>query len=404
MVMRASQVIPVYPLTEDLQPGDVFLVQLPIDQQQKLYQAKGFLPLDNLLQRLQPTGYAAFYKKSFEVGTKEKELPRFWLEPGKTGAWGASPDAAFPTYNFSVRRGAGFSLALPLQGVPLGISLLGADSANGSIAIQDAHTYGVDTVSLYDDLLKWVAKNRTLLANFESSPARRNYLRVISRVYMTGRLSITLEDAASASGSASAGAPKPVELLVPTSGTPSSQLTTEQYAKNIEGLNKMIAGILGQTQAGQAPLPGGTVKVAAASARSITLLEEFKRPLVIGYLGFDLMIGKDAELGPPLPTYAVLSEGQQPAGFTRVQSDIRRSLQEIDSSKDPEAVRIRIAGDVGGEVETLYNMYCQRENSLAARGDFFRMLTALYLSDESGDGPRHQTFKRSLEKALQEAR
>src|SRR4051812_41615507 len=28
--IRASQVIPVYPLTEDLQPGDVFLVQTPI--------------------------------------------------------------------------------------------------------------------------------------------------------------------------------------------------------------------------------------------------------------------------------------------------------------------------------------------------------------------------------------
>lgn len=402
--MRASQVIPVYPLTEDLQPGDVFLVQLPIEQQQKLYQARGFLPLDNLLQRLQPSGYAAFYGKSFEVGTKEKELPRFWLEPGKAGAWGSAPDAAFPTYNFSVRRGAGFSLALPVQGVPLGISLLGADSANGSIAIQDAHTYGVDTVSLYNDLLKWAGKNSTLLASFESSPARRNYLRVISRVYLTGRLSITLEDAASSTGSASAGASKPVDLLVPASGAASSQLTTEQYAKNIENLNKMIAGIMGQSQAGQAPLPGGTVKVAAASARSITLLEEFKRPLVIGYLGFDLMIGKDAELGPPLPTYAVLSEGQQPAGFTRVQSDIRRSLQEIDASKDPEAMRTRIARDVGGEVETIYNMYCQRESSHTARRDFFRMLTTLYLSGESGDGPRHQTVKRAVETALHETR
>ena len=45
MTIRGSQVIPVYPLTEDIQPGDVFLVQLPIDQQQKLYQQNGFLPL-----------------------------------------------------------------------------------------------------------------------------------------------------------------------------------------------------------------------------------------------------------------------------------------------------------------------------------------------------------------------
>jgi hypothetical protein len=30
MTIRASQVVPVYPLTEDLQPGEVFLVQLPV--------------------------------------------------------------------------------------------------------------------------------------------------------------------------------------------------------------------------------------------------------------------------------------------------------------------------------------------------------------------------------------
>ena len=35
--IRASQVIPVYPLTEDLQPGDVFLVQTPIEEQVKVY-------------------------------------------------------------------------------------------------------------------------------------------------------------------------------------------------------------------------------------------------------------------------------------------------------------------------------------------------------------------------------
>ena len=31
LVVRASQIIPVYPLTEDLLPGDVFLVQSPIE-------------------------------------------------------------------------------------------------------------------------------------------------------------------------------------------------------------------------------------------------------------------------------------------------------------------------------------------------------------------------------------
>jgi hypothetical protein len=49
MTIRGSQVIPVYPLTEDIQPGDIYLVQVPIEQQQTLYQQNGFLPLDNVL-------------------------------------------------------------------------------------------------------------------------------------------------------------------------------------------------------------------------------------------------------------------------------------------------------------------------------------------------------------------
>ena len=47
--IRASQVIAVYPLTQDVQPGDIFLVQTPIDKQQQAYKADGFLPLDNHL-------------------------------------------------------------------------------------------------------------------------------------------------------------------------------------------------------------------------------------------------------------------------------------------------------------------------------------------------------------------
>jgi len=40
--IRASQVIPVYPLTEDLTPGDVFLVQRPIATEAKAYSAGAF--------------------------------------------------------------------------------------------------------------------------------------------------------------------------------------------------------------------------------------------------------------------------------------------------------------------------------------------------------------------------
>src|SRR5215207_1958703 len=45
--IRASQVIPVYPLSEDVQPGDVFLVTETVEQQQETYLERGYLALAN---------------------------------------------------------------------------------------------------------------------------------------------------------------------------------------------------------------------------------------------------------------------------------------------------------------------------------------------------------------------
>ena len=74
--IRASQVIPVYPLTEDLQPGDVFLVQTPVEEQTRLYLEKGFLPLENLVTRLRVNGYQDFYSGWPEVEDGNNAPPR----------------------------------------------------------------------------------------------------------------------------------------------------------------------------------------------------------------------------------------------------------------------------------------------------------------------------------------
>src|SRR5438876_2400605 len=112
MTIRASQVIPVYPLTEDIQPGDVFLVQVPVDRQQQVYDDKGFLPLDNHIARLNPKGYTNFYANSFLAGVTNPLLPRDWAHPVNANAadtnsqyWAPAPRAAFPSYSFAVRRG-----------------------------------------------------------------------------------------------------------------------------------------------------------------------------------------------------------------------------------------------------------------------------------------------------------
>ena len=106
--IRASQVIPVYPLTEDLQPGDVFLVQTPIEEQVKVYLDKGFLPLENLVTRLAPSGYARFYRGWPHVADGDNAPPRPWQFPKADAPdvdYTSAPLAAFPTYNLRQAKG-----------------------------------------------------------------------------------------------------------------------------------------------------------------------------------------------------------------------------------------------------------------------------------------------------------
>lgn len=316
LVIRASQIIPVYPLTEDLQPGDIFLVQRPIDKQHELYDERGFLPLENLIHRVNPRGYQAFYENSLGLGGDTQPIPKRWLTNQQP--WAQAPIASFPTYSFSVRSGSGFSLALPVQGVPIGLSLLGSDAAQGTITIADARTYGVDTVSLASDVEDWAAQQRGFLRNYASSGTNRNYLRVVSRVYLAGRLNVSLQASESSGATGSGGAPKPVELMTTAGGTGPQEASLEAYKSNLAKLNELIEKSLEKapTAPGQALLPGGTVKVVAASARAISLAETFSRPLVVGYLGFDMAIGPGGILGPPIPTYAVLTAQLEPPPAT----------------------------------------------------------------------------------------
>lgn len=245
--IRASQVIPVYPLTEDIQPGDVFLVQVPVDRQQEIYRKKGFLPLDNHLARLDPSGYPQFYQSSFFDGTA-LTLPRDWAHPGHhdEGSWQSAPGAAFPTYAFSVSRGAGMNLAVPISGVPVGLSLLGTRSADGSVSIKDARTMGVDTLSLYQQLLDWSAQpqTRSFLFHFGNVDHPRNYLRIITRVYAAGSMSVQLNDARNVSGGADGGVARPVDIFLPRTPTGTGDVresTADGYARSIGHLNAMLA-------------------------------------------------------------------------------------------------------------------------------------------------------------------
>jgi hypothetical protein len=290
LTIRASQVIPVYPLSEDLQPGDVFLVRTRIEDEVREYESAGFLRMDNLVKRLLPSGYLDFYRARGNLG-EVKMPPNEWLkavaDPPKAHQWEAAPRAAFPTYTFDIQRSGGFSLALPIKSVPVGLALLRADRATGSVQISDAYTYGIDMRALQEAVERWAFDNKPFLLQFApgESGLPEHFLRVVNRVYLTGKVDVTLTDQRATGAGADAGAAQPVTL---------NKLAEDNTAENFQKMNEALAASMPD-----ATKVGASVRVMAAAGRTIALAETFPRPLVIGYIAFDLPILANAELGSP---------------------------------------------------------------------------------------------------------
>jgi hypothetical protein len=141
LVIRASQVIPVYPLSEDLQPGDVLLVSTPIEEQVAIYKEKGFLPLDQHLVRLYSKDFKEFYNSRYGIDDKTTP-PKKWQKVNSEGKhnWEIAPHAAFPTYQFSVETGSGLNLAIPIQGIPFALGLMNSGRASGTVCLSPCCT------------------------------------------------------------------------------------------------------------------------------------------------------------------------------------------------------------------------------------------------------------------------
>ncbi|HKY30956.1 MAG TPA: hypothetical protein VJV23_00345 [Candidatus Polarisedimenticolia bacterium] len=310
VTIRASQVIPVYPLTEDLQPGDVFLVTRPIQRQAEQYKDKGFLALDQQMARLRPLDFPGYYRGSFgvggfppdpngtEPGSVAPDMWRFpdgwvdWTENGterKRGntAWTRAPRAYFPTYTFKVASGQGASLALPLNAVPTGLSLMGTDSATGNVALKDAFSYGVSLSELMAPVEAWAGKGevRRMLKD-QRANAREVYVRVLSRVFLVGGVAVSLtNDRAFGLGGSAGSAPADQRAT----------LTEGQVKDNLESIRKA-------SSAQPSATPGGSVRFELATSRAVSAFETFDRPLAIGYLSFDFPVDDDGRLGPPVTT------------------------------------------------------------------------------------------------------
>ena len=413
LVVRASQVIPVYPLTEDLVPGDVFLVRMSIPQQHREYQRRGFLPMDMHLTRLDGLDYASGYLNSY--GTKGKvNTPYHWqfppdgtapatldeLDPHQaaTGTdnqgdssksrsrrhidrtlWPTAPRAAFPSYTFQVDARGGIQAALPIQGVPVALSMMQTDKAFGSVTLKDAYTYGVPYDRLVDSVKGWandpanketlekirygVNKGNTWASVFEDAGKRimldhnerTAYLRVVSRVYVVGSVTVALINTRAGAAKAQVGAMSNIELLNPALQAPKMPQDASQSAKGSTKANDAAAA--DKTKAGttasttdltaaassfQKALKtvtdnlGGAIALQWATARSVSLDEDFPRPLVIGYLGFDFPVNEDGSLGTPIATQHQLEGTSGPGKITG------QSITSMEYSQTARELRSRI--------------------------------------------------------------
>jgi hypothetical protein len=340
--VRASQVIPVYPLTEDLQPGDVFLVQHSIEDDVKVYLDKGFLALENLVTRLTIEGYQDFYRGYPDITDGTGAPPRGWQFHGadKTADFATAPLAAFPTYGFSVSRSEGLNLAIPVQGVPIGLNLLDSASATGTITLKEAYTYALPGQVVFDEIAQWADRNRAYLSQFapwtdEKKVVHYSFLRVVNRVYLVKTVNVSMFSGQGTSAGLSAGVPKPVELL----NIPDGQKATDTFTTLNDIIARATQSVAPAAGAAASVAPGGSVKVAMATSRSISMVETFPRPLALGYLAFDYRILEDGRLGAPVPTLARLeSRAQAPVGkpiiYTGCDTDCKRLRKWRD--EDPE--------------------------------------------------------------------
>ncbi|MBI4516421.1 MAG: hypothetical protein HY699_11475 [Deltaproteobacteria bacterium] len=309
MTIRASQVVPVYPLSQDIQVGDVYLVNRTVAAQSKRYRERGFMPTDLLITRLDVGDFGPFYRtREHRIAGEPLVLPGAWRDlPGPQGPWGRFPKAGFPSYTFTVSNSGGLSVAVPVSAVPVALSVTGAATATGSITIADAVTYGMDASSVYAVLLD--TKERGLLNHAVPPEKSLWYLRVITRVFAAKSFDVVLNATSTLGGGVDAGAPQPV-------ADAGGHLETGQTVTQINEQLGTVGRLLDTTGL---PLPGGSLRATFAGGRTIGFKETFVEPIVVGYHGFDVAIDAQGNLGPIIPTFQVLEDDAappQPTGLT----------------------------------------------------------------------------------------
>lgn len=309
--IRASQVMPVYPPTEDLEPGDVFLVTVPIQEQHELFERDDYVPLDMLGPRLDVPvpGYDRFYDGRYWEGTfGSPPHPR----PGQAGTDAVmAPRVFFPDYSVDVAVGGRMDVGIPLRGVPVGLQLLGADSAVATVSLRDTYTYALPGDHLLGQLRAWAAQPpvRDMLGEMAAAHEDVIYLRCVNRVFLARQVSVLVSTTTDDAQGFTAGAATLEDVQSADEAT--------AYRSSIDAVNAALATPADAADgAGIQPLggaPSASLVLRQRTSRTVELQEDLGQPLVIGYLGFDVPVLASGDIGPPVATRELVRNPSQPS-------------------------------------------------------------------------------------------
>ncbi|WP_147820789.1 hypothetical protein [Salidesulfovibrio onnuriiensis] len=277
-VVRGTQVFPLNPLREDLMPGDVFLVNQTSLAESNAAKDEGYLPQDHRVTRL-------------DLGSREMSDPCF-----HDGVW-QEYAAAFPSFSFSVDRGTGFNLNLPVDGIPVGLGFVQSEKVVVSMSISNATSFGLPVHDLNGALEDWCGKHKEYLAEQKLHSRQPVLLRVVSRVFRTRGVTASIMGVDSMGGKVAAGGDAFTE-------TPSANMTEvlPEAIKSDDAAERFaqLAGQLGKVVPRNVPLPGGSATYMRGSKDSVVMRQTFDRPLAIGYIAFDVVVLDGGGISVPM--------------------------------------------------------------------------------------------------------
>jgi hypothetical protein len=302
LAIRASQVLPTYPLTEDLQPGDLFLSQQPIEDDVKQYQKDGFLPLTHLVARLPIESFPDFYRGGAYGVSKATTLPTYW-QFGRNGPqpidlssvsdtgrgqplplptnWSIAPRGSFPSYSFSVDQSVGFKAGLPLNGVPIALGVLGSDHAEATVTLGDAYTYGIDEQALTEQVRGLIEDSKSpahlKLKAYEpmytqepdgSYRVNYTYLRLVTRVYYVKKVTVTVRQTKDWAGNVDGGVAQNLKLFQATTQP------TQDFKSLLDDLNSGLSGTTSAAAADPKKVAAGASKPKAAKPAHVLAIAD----------------------------------------------------------------------------------------------------------------------------------